>query len=393
MSADASTGGTVPVQDTILFIGPLPEPVTGQSLACQVFFDALQSSHRVEVINLSKRGFAHGIDSLARIGEVFSFIWQAWRKSRLSEAVYFTISESLVGNLKDLLFYLACFDRLPSMAVHLHGGAGMRELLKPGNRWMRAMNGFFLRRIGAVIVLGKRHVDMFDGLVAPEQIHIVPNFAEDALFLDEPAIRSKFDRASPLKLLFLSNLLPGKGHVELVEAFRSLDPADRVRLQVDFAGGFQSEEQRADFLRSIGDLPQLRYHGMVRGERKLALFHDAHLFCLPTYYPYEGQPISILEAYASGCAVLTTDHSGILDVFDSQRSGFCVAKRSSAAIRQAIEQALADPKRLRTMALHNRTVASEEYRTDRYNARLIRILDGLRLRQPNWPAESHSDPR
>jgi len=376
---------------SILFIGPLPEPVTGQSLACQVLHEALLGSHCVDVINLSKPGFAHGVDSLSRIGAVFSFIWQAWRKSRSSETVYFTISESLVGNLKDLLIYLACFDRLPRMAVHLHGGAGMRELLKADRRWLRALNSFFLRRIGAVIVLGQRHTDMFEGLVAVERIHIVPNFAEDALFLDEPAIHAKFDQVAPLKLLFLSNLLPGKGHVEMVDALRSLDAADRMRIQVDFAGGFQSEAQKSAFLQSISDLPQVRYHGMVRGNQKLALFHGAHMFCLPTYYPYEGQPISILEAFAAGCAVLTTDHSGILDVFDSEHSGFCVAKRSPTSIRQAIEQALADPQRLRTMALHNRATASQEYRTGRYTARLIRILEALQMHRPSQSADIHTD--
>lgn len=376
---------------SILFIGPLPEPVTGQSLACKVFYDALRTKRRVEVVNLSRQGFSNGVDSLNRIGEVLSFIWQAWRKSRAADSVYFTISESLAGNLKDLLIYIACFDRLPSMAVHLHGGAGMRELLRPGNRWLRALNGFFLRRIGAVIVLGKRHVDMFDGLVEPERIHIVPNFAEDPLFIDEQAIRAKFSQTSPLRLLFLSNLLPSKGHSELVEAYRSLDAKDRDRVRVDFAGGVPSDEARAVFVRSIGDFPQLRYHGVVHGAQKLALFHDAHLFCLPTYYPYEGQPISILEAYAAGCAVLTTDHSGILDVFDAQRSGFCVAKRSVAAIRLAIEQALIDPTRLLPMALHNRTEAGKEYRTDRYNARLIYILDALRPWQPDLRAGSGSD--
>lgn len=361
----------------VLFIGPLPEPVTGQSLACQVFFEELGKKHTVDIINLSKSGFNHGLDSLGRIREVLTFIWQARRKSRASDCVYFTISESVAGNLKDLLIYLACFDSLPRMAVHLHGGAGMRELLKPSNRLLRALNRFFLRRIGAVIVLGARHVGVFKDIAPEERIHIVPNFAEDSLFLDEAAIRLKFDQIAPLRVLFLSNLIPGKGHVELVEAYKSLDANTRARVQIDFAGGFQSDDQNREFLHSTDGVPRLRYHGTVRGARKLELFHEAHLFCLPTYYPYEGQPISILEAYASGCAVMTTDHSGILDVFSHGRNGYCVEKRSAVSIRRAIERAVAEPDALCSMALHNHSEAAELYRTDHYNVRLLRIVDGL----------------
>jgi glycosyltransferase involved in cell wall biosynthesis len=63
------------------------------------------------------------------------------------------------------------------------------------------------------------------------------------------------------------------------------------------------------------------YHGdssaciIVDGPGKKNLFSEAHIFCLPTYYPYEGQPIAILEAFASGCVVITTNHSGISDFF------------------------------------------------------------------------------
>jgi glycosyltransferase involved in cell wall biosynthesis len=366
-------------QSKVLFVGTLPPPVTGQSLACKVFHDALQTRHRVSVINLSKRSRKHGIDSLQRILEVAGFIWQAWRRRQTADMVYFTISESVGGNLKDMLICLACGDLLPRTVLHLHGGAGMRELLAPNNRLLRAINAWVLRRVGAVVVLGERHVPMYAGLVLPERLHIVPNFAEDALFLDPARIEAKFADTTPLRLLFLSNLLPGKGHVELLQALSMLTPADQARVQLDLAGGFQTDAQQAKLLQELAAMPQLqvRYHGVVHGERKRALFAAAHLFCLPTYYPYEGQPISILEAYASGCAVLTTDHSGIYDIFDPAKAGFSVHKRSPASIKDALEQALRQPQRLAAMARHNHALASQEYRTDRYNLSLMRILEQL----------------
>ena len=360
---------------TVLFIGPLPEPVTGQSLACQVFLEALRQSRPVEVINLSRRGFSHGIDSPGRIAEVLSFIWRARRLSRRCDTLYFTTAESVAGNLKDLLILVACFNLLNRTVLHLHGGAGLKLLLHPERRFLRGLNAFFLRRIGAMVVLGHRQVSMFDGLVPAERLHVVPNFAEDAMFVEPAAVEAKFAHTEPLRLLFLSNLLPGKGHVELVAAFKLLDLAQRERVRMDFAGGFPDDEQREDFLRSIAGMPQLAYHGMVRGERKIRLFRQAHLFCLPTYYPFEGQPISILEAYASGCAVLTTDHSGIFDVFAPGQNGLAVDKEMPDSIQRALVQALADPTALRVMALRNLAEAQENYRADRYNSRLLHVIN------------------
>jgi glycosyltransferase involved in cell wall biosynthesis len=121
----------------------------------------------------------------------------------------------------------------------------------------------------------------------------------------------------------------------------------------------------------------VRYHGVVHGELKRRLFAEAHVFCLPTYYPYEGQPISILEAYASGCAVITTDHSGIFDIFTAGANGLAVAKQSVASLRAALEQALAEPQTLHRMARANHELALRSYRTTRYADELIAIITGL----------------
>ena len=156
-----------------------------------------------------------------------------------------------------------------------------------------------------------------DDIVPAERLHAVPNFAGDEFFVTSSEIDNKFTSVEPLRLLFLSNLLPGKGHEELLTALSQL-PLDMCkRLHVNFAGGFESPEDEARFRNRAQTIKtmQINVLGVVHGEQKRELLRNAHLFCLPTYYPYEGQPISILEAYASGCAVMTTDHSGIFDTF------------------------------------------------------------------------------
>ena len=359
---------------TILFIGPLPEPITGQSVACQVFFDALQQQYRVELINLSKAGFRQGVSSSARVLEVLNILWTVMRKRRGADVIYLTVSESIAGNLKDVLIYLICAGRLRRVVIHLHGGAGMSEIMRGRPPLLRWLNAMFLKRLGAVIVLGRTHTAIYRGVVPEASLHVVPNFAGDDLFTTGEHVQAKFLRPSPLRLLFLSNLLPGKGHDELLAAFLSLPEETRNGLELDFAGGFESERQKSDFQRRIDGVANVRYHGTVTGDRKKALFHRAHVFCLPTYYPYEGQPISILEAYASGCAVIATDHSGIGDVFRDGENGLQVEKRSAPDLRRAIAQALAAPEQLHRMARTNLETAIARYKTSDYRRALMNIV-------------------
>ena len=292
-------------------------------------------------------------------------------------SLYLTISESLAGNLKDLLIYSICFRRLRHMVVHLLGGANMRRLMRGDRPVLSRVNSFFLRRIGAVVVEGETQVEIFRGAVPRDRIHVVPNFAEDALFSSNERIDAKFRCTNPLRVLFLSNLLPGKGHEELVAAFLSLDAATQSSIEIDLAGGFETGDQETRFLVRLAGVHRVRYHGTVAGERKRGLFDRAHVFCLPTYYPYEGQPLSILEAYASGCAVITTDHSGIRDVFRDEVNGFEVAKRSVADLKRTLEKAVAQPESLSRMARANLQAALEKHRASDYQRALSKVIEDV----------------
>jgi glycosyltransferase involved in cell wall biosynthesis len=113
---------------------------------------------------------------------------------------------------------------------------------------------------------------------------------------------------------------------------------------------------------------------VVDDAAKQRLFAQAHVFCLPTAH-LEGQPISILEAYASGCVVVTTGPSGVRDIFTPLVHGFEIQPRSPESIRAVIEQLLMNPEALRNIALGNRELAEANYRTSIYRAALRSILE------------------
>ena len=364
------------INKKILFVAPVSPPVTGQSVACDLLLLHLSSFQFVSLVNLSKGGFVQGITSFRRVGEVICVIWEVFCKASKFDVIYFNISESNAGNLKDLLIYIICWNRLNRVVVHLHGGAGMRELLSSKHPLLRVVNSFFLRRLGAVIVLGDRLKSIYKDVVPQARLYAVPNFSKDDLFVSPSDIDEKFACVEPLRLLFLSNLLPGKGHEELLTALSVLPVDVRQHLHVDFAGGFESPEEEARFRKQAQAIKsvQINVLGIVHGEQKRDLLRKAHLFCLPTYYSYEGQPIGILEAYASGCAVMTTDHSGIFDTFTPGVNGIEVKPRSPESIALAIQHAMTHTQELCVYAKNNHSQAQQKYRTSTHLEALEKII-------------------
>jgi len=371
----------------ILFIAPVPPPITGQAVACEALYaDLVARGHEVTLVNLSKQSFHQGADSIGRLMEIAQVLLKTLRHGHKTDLVYMTPAESVAGNLKDLAILLCLGSKARRTFLHLHGGAGMRGLLSGDRQWLQRLNAWFLRRMAGVIVLGERHVSIYSHIVPKDRIHVVKNFAGDEWFIDDRDLTLKWSNSSTLNVLFLSNLLPGKGHQELADAIQCLSPDERDRLHFHFAGGFEDEASASVFLKRIGSISNATYHGTVSGENKKRLLHSAHLFCLPTYYPYEGQPISILEAYASGCAVMTTDHSGIFDVFTPWGNGWEVQVRSAHSIADALRQALGDVDAAADIGRKNARLASIEYRRTRH-LHVLRECLGL-----NEPADATRAP-
>jgi len=358
----------------ILFVAPLPPPLTGQSIACEALLLELRKRHTIEIINFNKGTLRQGISSFARIIEVVMILCSIFRRSSNVDVIYLTISQSVSGNIKDILTYLICFKKLGAMVIHLHGG-GIRKIIFDKHPFLRIINKFFLRRVGAIVVLSKSLISAFDKMVPVEKIHTVSNFAEDSLFLTTNEIREKFANLRRLRILFLSNLIPGKGFEELAEAYNLLNPSLQEKVQIDFAGDFESEQQREKFLDTIKNTQGLRYHGVVQGTAKRQLLADACVLCLPTYYYYEGQPIAILEAYAAGCVVITTNHGGINDIFEPGRTGFYVEKRSPKSICNVIKSILTKMPQLEQIALYNSTLAKNLYTKSQYLSSLVNIIE------------------
>ena len=96
---------------------------------------------------------------------------------------------------------------------------------------------------------------------------------------------------------------------------------------------------------------------MVSGKKKRDLLENCDIFILPTNYPYEGQPISILEAYASSCAVITCNHSWIPDIFEDGTNGMYVNFNNSTDISSKIRSIFADTDRLIDMKNTNHSSA------------------------------------
>ena len=67
-------------------------------------------------------------------------------------------------------------------------------------------------------------------------------------------------------------------------------------------------------------------HGQIPQARLATIFHKAHIFVLPSLF--EGLPLVVIEALASGCRVVATDLPGVMEVVGNVKADYITLVRT-----------------------------------------------------------------
>lgn len=307
-----------------LYIGPERVPITGQSEAFELLHHTRTASEIF--IHFPQRGL-----SLASIKFLSLLIWQFW--SVRPQVVYLSISRSGRGFLRDACaIWLAVLFRA-RVVVHLHGADFSNFLATAPRKLAWAIRKSYRHVAAAIVLIDSMKIEF---QAFPElKVYTIPNSVSAEVETAAASFcRQKSNPSKPLKVLFLSNLIPSKGIIELIEAVKHLR-AEEVDVQLDICGSSGFSPELDIQVAQVTD--GVRFHGLVMGEDKLKFLKAADVVALPTYYPTEAQPISLIEAMYFGCALLFTDHNYLLD-FLSENFGMCVPPRESKAIATALRR-------------------------------------------------------
>jgi len=98
----------------------------------------------------------------------------------------------------------------------------------------------------------------------------------------------------------------------------------RFQIELTIAGNFVNDAEKDEFDRiasSEAGAKCIRYLGFVAGAEKDRALREADLFCFPTYYQNENQPVNLIEAMAFGLPIITTRWRSLPELLPSGNLG------------------------------------------------------------------------
>lgn len=366
-----------------VLIGTLPPPINGQSVAFSMLVRGRSAqSSTMEVVDISERAGRRDRDfSFARVAQVLRLAGSVWRACRRSQFAYLTIAQSRWGFIRDaLLIWTARLARCP-IVVHLHGG-NYGGFFSSESFLLRIAIRLTLRQATRIVVLSKGlQADFaFLGADRRDRIRVVPNGCPI------PIAQSRRAPGRKVRLLYLSNLLAQKGYLDcidaMVEVLRRLPHRD---VKLVLAGAFmlgedeytsphEMERSLRKHVRYLELEPYIEIAGSVEGAAKQELLNRTDIFILPTYYRNEGQPISLLEALASGLPSVVTSWRGISEIVCHEVSGLVVPSQDPIAIANAVVRLCEEPRLYENISAAA-IQAAEDFTPERHVAALELVFN------------------
>ncbi len=150
--------------------------------------------------------------------------------------------------------------------------------------------------------------------VPPEQICVVGAGYDHRLFAFNPDSDIKKENG-PVEIVYAGKLSCAKGVPWLL---RSLSKIKGLDFRLHLVGSGSGEEKEECLMLAESEGNRVVLHGAVSHETLANLLRNAHLFVLPSFF--EGLPLVIMEALASGCRILTTALPGTREILKGAAS-------------------------------------------------------------------------
>lgn len=200
-------------------------------------------------------------------------------------------------------------------------------------------------------------------LVAENQCKIIPGIGVDLeRFAQKPIHNNR-------NFLMIARMIRTKGVLEYCHCARKVKQ-QYPDARFDYLG-HESELTVADIQEYIDD-GSVNYLGAVKDVR--ANLEDASVLLLPSYR--EGMPMSIMEAEATGRAIITSDSVGCRETVVDGHNGFVLPRGDDVAMAEKCIYLIKHPEELIRMGENSRRVAEERFDQRKINRHLANILEG-----------------
>ena len=360
----------------LLIIGQLPPPHHGSNVMTEMFIKSLKNLG--SNITIVEKKFSNRIEDVRKlsISKIFkipvitSLLIYRLVRNKYDLCFYFlSLGSPSIFFDAFFLFFIRMFRIKYILYLHAKGLIDLNEkIFWPLRSFVKKTISLSL----GALVLGERLKADISHLIPNEYLFVLPNTVPD--------IKSKksdinYNKNRPVKVLFLSNLMPSKGPMEFLKMAKKIN---RINKNVHFflagpkmSNHFFSEINEFIHNEDLNDFITLT--GSIYGEKKETLFTENDIFVFPTHDDTFG--LVNLEAMRAGLPIVTSDEGSIPEVVIDGVNGFIIDPKDIDMLADRVLKLIIDPKLRIKMGNAGREIYEKKFTTNSYQKRLEQGLN------------------
>lgn len=177
-----------------------------------------------------------------------------------------------------------------------------------------------LSRIKAVFPENEDVIQALESDFKMSNVRRLPNFR---ICHFKPDFSSPAKPEGGFRLVFMSRIFKEKGVETVFKVVESLNGIRPGTVTVDFYGQVEADYKER-FQALLDNCPQARFKGSLMPEKVVETLAGYDLLLLPTFYPGEGFPGAIVEAYLAGIPVAVSVWKHNAEYVKDEETGFLI---------------------------------------------------------------------
>lgn len=365
-------------KSTVLIVGPYPPPYGGIAVFVRDLLNSPVKDHfNLLFLRTAKRASEEMpfVKKLAReIKDTLSLVRYLLKEKNLK--IVHIHTPSYLGFWRHSIHVLISKMFGKKVVLHILGG-GFKDFYEGGWRLQKWYIRNILSVSDKIVALSSMWKSFFSTLTDPNQIIVAPTAIYyqdfDIKFNKKKEILTEFGiPTNRIICISLGGLIKEKGILEVLNAADTiLSDKAKENIYFVFAGkGILEDEVRRYCKRFQSNA---KYLGGIASDRKIKLLSSSDIFLLPSHI--EGIPIALLEAMASGLAVITTPVGGIPEVIKDGENGFLIKPGDINALKGKILTLASNNELREEMGRRNRELVKEKYSWDVVAEKIVGIYN------------------
>ena len=171
-----------------------------------------------------------------------------------------------------------------------------------------------------------------------KNIFIMPNFKDLPILTDKELV---YTTKKPFAFCTFSRVMKEKGIEDAIDVINKLNEQAKHTIATLDIYGKIDDNYKGRFNKLKDSFPPyIKYKGIIPPNKSVEILKNYFALLFPTYYPTEGIPGTLIDAYCAGVPVITALWKNYKDVFTENKTGWSFELGNKNALLKCVEKAV-----------------------------------------------------